>query len=137
MYLSDPELSEATIKRFINRVGQDLLDDQFHLRKCDNIGSGLPEKVNAPHYLAFERRVHQVLLQRPPLAIKDLAIDGHDVIDAIIRANLRPKEFAGGPEVGEVLRALRDRVIDDPSLNTKERLREEMAALLESTEISK
>ena len=86
-----------------------------------------------------ERRTRElpVVGARPPLAIKDLAIDGHDVIDAIIRANLRPKEFAGGPEVGKVLRALRDRVIDDPSLNTKERLREEMAALLESTEISK
>jgi putative nucleotidyltransferase with HDIG domain len=130
MYLADPALEDATIKRFINRVGQDLLDDQFHLRKCDNIGSGLPEKVSAPHNATFERRVYDVLAQRPPMDIKDLAIDGHDVIAAFVAANLRLKGFAGGREVGEVLRSLHEKVIDDPSLNTPERLRAEMATLI-------
>ena len=41
MYVADPELSDATIKRFINRVGPDLLEAQFDLRRSDKIGSGI------------------------------------------------------------------------------------------------
>ena len=49
----------------------------------------------------------------PPLAIKDLAVKGEDLIAAGVRA---------GPDVGEKLRQLLDEVIDDPSRNTKEYL---------------
>jgi poly(A) polymerase/tRNA nucleotidyltransferase (CCA-adding enzyme) len=68
MYLAGATQSDSAIKRFINRVGQDHLDDQFHLRRCDNIGSGVSETANSQHNAEFERRVYAVLRQRPPLA---------------------------------------------------------------------
>jgi tRNA nucleotidyltransferase (CCA-adding enzyme) len=47
---------------------------------------------------------------RDPLSVKDLAVDGND----LIAAGVRP-----GPEVGETLTRLLAEVLDDPSRNTK------------------
>ena len=49
----------------------------------------------------------------PPLALKDLAVKGDD----LIAAGVRP-----GPDVGEVLKRLLGEVLDDPAKNTKEYL---------------
>jgi tRNA nucleotidyltransferase (CCA-adding enzyme) len=49
----------------------------------------------------------------PPLALKDLAVKGDD----LIAAGVRP-----GPDVGEVLQRLLGEVLDDPARNTKEYL---------------
>ncbi len=54
-----------------------------------------------------------VLAAREPLALQDLAITGADLIGA----GMRP-----GPAMGEVLRRLLEEVLDDPALNTRERL---------------
>ncbi|MBF0412900.1 MAG: CCA tRNA nucleotidyltransferase [Desulfamplus sp.] len=51
-----------------------------------------------------------------PLSIKDLAISGHDVMEIL---NITP-----GPEVGRVMNYLFECVIDEPSLNNFEALRE-------------
>jgi tRNA nucleotidyltransferase (CCA-adding enzyme) len=48
-----------------------------------------------------------------PLALKDLAVKGDD----LIAAGVRP-----GPEVGETLSRLLEEVIEDPARNTKEYL---------------
>jgi tRNA nucleotidyltransferase (CCA-adding enzyme) len=49
----------------------------------------------------------------PPLALKDLAVKGDD----LIAVGVRP-----GPDVGEVLKRLLGEVLDDPAKNTKEYL---------------
>jgi tRNA nucleotidyltransferase (CCA-adding enzyme) len=54
-----------------------------------------------------------VLLQRPPLAIGDLAVSGSD---------LKSIGLEPGPRFGEVLRALLERVIEHPEMNTREQL---------------
>jgi tRNA nucleotidyltransferase (CCA-adding enzyme) len=48
-----------------------------------------------------------------PLALKDLAVKGADLMAAGVRA---------GPDVGETLRRLLDEVLEDPSRNTREYL---------------
>ena len=57
--------------------------------------------------------IDAILAAREPLALQDLAITGED----LIAAGMRP-----GPAMGEVLRRLLDEVLDDPTLNTRERL---------------
>jgi tRNA nucleotidyltransferase (CCA-adding enzyme) len=56
-----------------------------------------------------------------PHRLADLAIDGGD---------LRELGLPEGPRIGEVLATLLDRVVEDPALNTRERLIEEARALL-------
>ena len=50
-----------------------------------------------------------------PYRIGDLAVDGRDLIE---------QGYTEGPELGRTLEALLSRVLDDPSLNTRERLLE-------------
>ena len=50
---------------------------------------------------------------RDPIELADLAVGGDDLVDA---------DVPPGPRVGQVLKALLDRVLADPSLNNRERL---------------
>jgi tRNA nucleotidyltransferase (CCA-adding enzyme) len=59
--------------------------------------------------------VEAVLRARPPLSIRDLALDGREVAAALATEP--------GPRVGEALRHLLERVLDRPEENEPERLR--------------
>jgi len=62
---------------------------------------------------AVRKAVANVQAENPPLALKDLAVKGDD----LIAAGVRP-----GPDVGETLARLLDEVLEDPSRNTKQYL---------------
>ena len=62
---------------------------------------------------AFRKAVAAIRDENPPLALKDLAVKGDD----LIAAGVRP-----GPDVGEVLARLLEEVLEDPARNTKEYL---------------
>lgn len=62
---------------------------------------------------AVRKAVANVRADAPPLALKDLAVKGDD----LIAAGVRP-----GPDVGETLARLLDEVLDDPTRNTKDYL---------------
>ena len=49
-----------------------------------------------------------------PLSVHDLAIDGHDLIKEL---KLKP-----GKQMGEILNKLFEMVLEEPQLNTKEKL---------------
>jgi len=119
MYAADPELEPRTLRRFIRRVGADLLERQFALRGADVVGSGLPKRGDDNE--RFEERVRAVLAERPALSVRDLAVDGNDVIAALQAAGLTAGS-RGGREVGVVLKALLERVTDDPAANERTRL---------------
>jgi tRNA nucleotidyltransferase (CCA-adding enzyme) len=59
-------------------------------------------------------RIDKVLAEEQALSIGDLAIGGNDVM---AKLGIPP-----GRRVGDVLKALLERVIEDPSLNERERL---------------
>lgn len=59
------------------------------------------------------KAVAKARADNPPLALKDLAIKGDD----LIAAGVRP-----GPDVGEALARLLDEVLEDPTRNTKDYL---------------
>ncbi len=65
------------------------------------------------------RRMRGELAQDPPLALEELAINGRD----LIARGLKP-----GPHFSDILDRLMERVLDDPDINTRERL----LSLLES-----
>lgn len=128
MYVADPHQEARTIRRFIRRVGSDLIDRQFALRTADITGSGLPKR-GAENEL-FQERVNRILEEKPPLTVRDLAIDGRVVIDALVRAGKLPRGSRGGPEVGSLLQALLEQVTDDPARNEEACLRAAVEELL-------
>jgi tRNA nucleotidyltransferase (CCA-adding enzyme) len=111
MYAADPAFSEKTIRRFIRRVEPGNLDRQFALREADIAGSGLPKRGDNNE--RFAERVLDILSRRPPLTVKDLAIDGNDALSALGLAADRH----GDPRVGPLLQSVLERVLDDPGLS--------------------
>ncbi len=129
MYSADPELAPRAIRRFIQRMRPELLDRLFALRAADIAGSGLPKRDDANE--RFQARVFAVVAEAPAASVRDLAIDGHDVIELLQKRGAAQPGFAGDPRVGRILRALFERVTDEPQLNERTTLRalaEELAA---------
>lgn len=110
-----PEWTDAAVRRFLRGVGVDAIADLFDLRIADNIGNGL--KTGFPHYLGELRaRVEATLAAEEALSVRDLAVDGQDVMKELC--------LAPGPRVGEILDQLLEQVLEDPPLNRREVLLE-------------
>jgi tRNA nucleotidyltransferase (CCA-adding enzyme) len=109
--LFPPDAPDAGVRRWLLHVPPDLVNDFFRLRialwRANPVSGG--ERDLAQRW----RHTHRVLASRPPLTTSDLAIDGRD---------LKVLGLSPGPQFGEILRALLDRVIDDPSLNERDTL---------------
>jgi tRNA nucleotidyltransferase/poly(A) polymerase len=113
MFYYQPEWSEGTVLRFIRRVGLPNLPDLFALRVGDVRARGHGEDPEQ-EIGELRRRVDEAVAKQAALKISDLALSGQDVMAAL--------GVAPGPLVGRVLRALLERVTDEPELNTREAL---------------
>jgi tRNA nucleotidyltransferase (CCA-adding enzyme) len=112
MFAYTSDWTDAAVRRFVRRVGADLIDDLFALRAADNAASGAREPATGGT-TDLRRRVAAVLAT-DALEQGQLAIDGNDLIAEL--------GAAPGPQIGELLRRLLEAVLDDPSQNTRERL---------------
>lgn len=100
-----------SVKKFINKVGVDRLDDLFKLFIADRIGSKAPYEFDDIYRLKFE--CERILSEKQPLGIKDLAVNGYDLMELGI-----PQ----GEMIGQTLKSLLDVVLEDFSINDKETL---------------
>ena len=97
-----------SVRRFLARVDPDLMDDLFTLKRADIMGKGGdPERLE--RLVELRARMEQERGRAPALRTNDLAVDG--------RLLMTQLELAPGPRVGQLLRALLKRVVDDPDLN--------------------
>jgi tRNA nucleotidyltransferase (CCA-adding enzyme) len=114
-----PPAGGAEVRRLLSRIGPFRAADLLELREAD--AAALPaRRARAVAAAAAElrERVGRVLAERPPLSQAQLRIDGREVMAEL---GLEP-----GREVGEALRHLLDRVLEDPRLNTPRALRAEL-----------
>jgi tRNA nucleotidyltransferase (CCA-adding enzyme) len=109
-----PDWSDAAVRRFIKRVGRDHLDPLLRLGEADALGKGRNVEDELALLRELKSRVDRQLEQGGALTPSDLAIGGNDVIPLL--------DGGAGPAVGRILRALLDRVIEDPALNTRDKL---------------
>lgn len=120
MYVADPDLSDAAVRRFIRRIGVHNLDRQFALRAADIAGSGLPKRDDSNE--RFQTRVYSEVARKPPFSIQDLNIDGADVTATMVRKRLAPAGFRGDKRVGEALQYLFEQVTERPERNERDTL---------------
>ena len=114
MFWYTPEWSDGTVRRFMSRVGVEHLDALFALRAGDVRARGQGEEPGV-EIDELRARIADEIAKASALKITDLAVGGADVMEVL---GCKP-----GPIIGEVLRALLERVLDDASLNTRDTLR--------------
>lgn len=117
MYSADPDLSDAAVRRFIRRVGPQNVERLFALRHADIQGSGLPKRDGSNE--AFEARVRAELARKPAFSVRELAVDGSDVIEAFVRRGVVTRDFKGDERVGAALHWLFEQVTDEPHRNER------------------
>lgn len=118
MFHYEPNWSNAAIRRLIMRVGIENFDNLFDLRIADAYGknncppqlSGTPWSDNL---IELKNRIHEEITKNNALSLKDLKINGQDLIGLGI-----PK----GKIIGVILNELFETVTDDPLMNDKEKL---------------
>jgi tRNA nucleotidyltransferase (CCA-adding enzyme) len=109
------EWTDSAVRRFIRKVGRAFVEDLFELRIADTIGSGRPRAF--PVYLEkLKRRIDKELASQDAFNVKDLVVGGEEVMERL--------GIAPGPEVGNALKFLLERVLDEPALNRREKLLE-------------
>ncbi len=112
MFDLDVDLSEKAIRRFARRLGTpEMTYKLLDLRIADKRGGARPDRIGA--IVAFRKRVRSELERKEPFGLRDLALDGNDLIEAGI-----PE----GPAVGHTLKRLLAAVLEDPDLNSRDAL---------------
>jgi len=114
MFHYEENWSDAAVRRFVIRAGEENLDDLFQLRRADTYA--LAAKDVPPHLLLpFIERIKITLAKSSALSLKDLAISGRDLMDL---------DISPGKHMGIILNELLEAVLIDPALNTREKLLE-------------
>lgn len=106
----DEHQTDSAIRRFIKNVGIENLDDMLALRVADRLGGGARETS----WRLEEFKARLIEVQQQPFSIKDLKINGQDVMTEL---GITP-----GPEIGRILSQLFAEVEEKKIQNEREAL---------------
>ena len=107
--LFPPDAPDAGVRRWLLHVKPDEVPDLFRLR----FALCRAEQADSRDLLQRWRHAHRILLSRPVINASGLAIGGSE---------LKGLGLPPGPAYGQILDGLVQRVIDDPTLNERDRL---------------
>jgi len=110
-YYNVGEVTEAGVRRFISRVGEENIDDLFKIREADRIGSGVPKAVP---YKTRHLRFMIDKVRHDPISPKMLKTDGVKLMEHL--------KIVPGPKVGMILGILLEDVLDEPNRNDEKHL---------------
>lgn len=112
----DGNLTKRSLRRALNQMGPELFEDYAKLRLADMQGQSDYALEQKQRDYAELLKLHQEIVQDGEcLSMQDLEINGRD----LIRLGISP-----GPDMGIILKQLLSQVLDEPQLNTREKLEE-------------
>ena len=120
MFHYEPVWSDSAVRRFLVKAGAEYIEDLFDLRLADMYGKynenvRIHDSAACEMLLEFKERIEQQKNANSALSLKDLAINGKDLISIGIPA---------GKQLGQILNELFEAVLEDPALNNREKLLE-------------
>ncbi|MFO8070983.1 MAG: hypothetical protein R6V85_03825 [Polyangia bacterium] len=118
----DPDMPAAELRRALSRLGRDRVEDALELRRAALEADETVESERLGREQELAERCLRELRGPAALSREELAIGGREV--------MRAAEIAPGPQVGRLLDALLERVLERPELNDSEVL-ERLAAELD------
>jgi poly(A) polymerase/tRNA nucleotidyltransferase (CCA-adding enzyme) len=118
-YYNVGEVSASSVRKLIQKVGKENLEDLIDIRIADRLGSGTPK--GKPYKLRhLEYMMKKV--QNDPISVKMLKINGDDLIKKL--------KITAGPKIGTILDILLFKTLEDPKLNTEQKLLTEAKKLI-------
>lgn len=110
MFNYEKNWTDAAVRRFISKSGQEYINDLLILQKADiksmNLSSDAFELIDE-----FKSRIDIILAEKNAFTIKDLKIDGRVLTNDV--------QIPSGPVMGQILKVLLDEVLETPDLNEK------------------
>ncbi|SEA08361.1 tRNA nucleotidyltransferase (CCA-adding enzyme) [Pseudobutyrivibrio sp. ACV-2] len=107
-----PAINDRNVRRMIIRVGQENFPDLLEVKRADTLAQSTYLRDEKLAYIAeLERVFHEIVEAGDCLRIKDLQINGKDLIAMGV-----PQ----GQRIGEVLNDIFDAVVDNPELNDRQ-----------------
>lgn len=103
---------KINIRQLASRIGRENLKDIWELKKALIKGSRSSERFKSVEIERAEKNIRETLhlQERPPVSLKDLAVNGKDLIEL---------GYNEGKEIGQVLKELLNLVLEKPALNQK------------------
>ncbi len=108
-YYNVGEVTAASVRRLIVKVGRENLKDLIDLRIADRLGSGTPKAM--PYKLRHLQYMMEKV-QHDPVSVKMLKLNGNDLMEVL--------GIAPGPKIGAILDVLLGDVLENPDLNEAE-----------------
>lgn len=107
-----PELTEKSVRRFVAKIGKELFPSYLLVQRADVLAQSQYKQEEKLQNIETVGKIFEGILEREEcLSLKDLAVTGKDLIDIGIKP---------GKEIGEILSAFLEMVIENPEYNTKE-----------------
>ena len=104
-------LTERSVRKMIREIGEDLFPLYLEVKEADTLAHSEYKRQEKLDYLADVRRIYRKILDEGDcLTLRDLAVNGSDLIEA----GMEP-----GKRIGQVLGAMLEDVLEDPSHNEK------------------
>ncbi len=112
MFAYSSHWTDTAVRRFVRRVGSDLLPDLFALRAADDVASGVAPLARGGSDELRQRAA--AVIASDPLEARQLALTGDDLVAEL---GIEP-----GPAIGRLIASLLEAVVEDPTLNSRDRL---------------
>ncbi len=120
-YYNVGEVTEASVRRLLKRVGPENMDDLMAVRIGDRLGSGVPKAK--PYKLRhLEYMIDKV--SKDAVSVKMLKLNGQDLMQEL---NLKPS-----PKIGAILDCLLAEVIEDTKKNDRALLLDRARELMDT-----
>ena len=104
--------AKRAVRRAVSKIGKDIMEMLFLVQYADILAQNpetFDEKLANLGSVIVKYR--EIIEEDAPLCIKDLDINGND----LIKAGIKP-----GPEIGRILERLLDIVLEEPGKNKKD-----------------
>ena len=110
------EPDRRAMRRAINKIGEEYMEDLFALKEADMMAQSLYEREQKEQLLKDLKRLYQEVLEAQEcVSLKTLAVNGKDLIEAGIKP---------GKQLGGILNGMLQDVLNEPSHNNAEYLME-------------
>lgn len=118
------ELKPKYVRRAIVKLGEELFPLLLEVKRADFLAQSMYMREEKEAELKeLERIYQQILMEKNCISLKDLAVNGGD----LIKSGIKP-----GKEIGDVLQKLFELVLENPECNTKDYLLEQALVFIEN-----